>query len=84
MVPSAMPAMVAFGMFSVVAHWNDLYWPLIVISDRRARAAAARHAVLPQRGGGHDFGPLTAGAVIITAPLVIAFLLAQRRFIEGE
>ena len=28
-------------------------------------------------------GALTAGAAIITAPLVIAFLIARRRFIEG-
>ena len=32
---------------------------------------------------GDDFGALMAAAVIMTAPLVIAFLLAQRRFVEG-
>ena len=30
-VPAAWPAITAFSIFSVVAHWNDLYWPLIVI-----------------------------------------------------
>ena len=45
-VPSAWPAIAAFSVFSVVAHWNDLYWPLIVISDAQSRAAAARHDVL--------------------------------------
>ena len=34
-VPSAWPAIAAFSVFSVVAHWNDLYWPLIVISDTK-------------------------------------------------
>ena len=48
-VPSAWPAIAAFSVFSVVAHWNDLYWPLIVISDTQARAAAARHDVLRRR-----------------------------------
>ena len=41
-VPSAWPAIAAFSVFSIVAHWNDLYWPLIVISDtisRRRRSA---------------------------------------------
>ncbi len=32
---------------------------------------------------GTDYGPLMAGTAIITAPLVVAFLFAQRRFIEG-
>jgi ABC-type glycerol-3-phosphate transport system permease component len=44
-VPSAWPAIAAFAVFSVVAHWNDLYWPLIV-SPTAARHAAARHDVL--------------------------------------
>ena len=47
--PSAWPAIAAFAVFSIVAHWNDLYWPLIVISDAQARAAAARHDVLRRR-----------------------------------
>jgi multiple sugar transport system permease protein len=32
---------------------------------------------------GSNYGALTAGAAIITAPLVVAFLVARRRFIEG-
>jgi multiple sugar transport system permease protein len=32
---------------------------------------------------GSDFGPLMAGTVVITAPMVLLFLAAQRRFIEG-
>ena len=35
-VPSAWPAIAAFSVFSIVAHWNDLYWPLIVISEVRS------------------------------------------------
>ena len=32
---------------------------------------------------GTNYGPLMAAAIVIITPLVIAFLLAQRRFIEG-
>ena len=32
MLPTAMPALIAFGIFSVVAHWNDFFWPLIVVT----------------------------------------------------
>ena len=32
---------------------------------------------------GTNYGPLMAAAIVIIAPLVVAFLLAQRRFIEG-
>ncbi len=33
--PSAGPAIAAFSIFSIVAHWNDLYWPMIVVSELR-------------------------------------------------
>ena len=32
-VPAAMPAIIAFSIFSIVQHWNDLFWPLIVITS---------------------------------------------------
>ena len=82
-VPSAWPAIAAFSVFSVVAHWNDLYWPLIVISDTQARAAAARHDVLRRCRDRLELRRADRGATIITAPLVIAFLFARRRFIAG-
>ena len=31
MVPMALPAVIAFSIFSVVSHWNDLFWPLIAV-----------------------------------------------------
>ncbi len=83
MVPAAMPALVSFGIFSVVAHWNDYFWPLLVINSRELAPPPLGVAYFRNEEAGHDFGPLMAGAVIVTAPLVVAFLLAQRRFIEG-
>lgn len=33
-VPNAWPAITAFAIFSVVAHWNDLFWPLVVVTNQ--------------------------------------------------
>jgi multiple sugar transport system permease protein len=82
-VPSAWPAIAAFAVFSVVAHWNDLYWPLIVISDPRLATPPLGMMIFADSEVGSNYGALSAGATIITAPLVIAFLLARRRFIAG-
>lgn len=81
--PSAGPAIAAFSVFSIVAHWNDLYWPLIVISETRMAPPPLGMMYFSDAETGSNYGPLTAGAAIITAPLVIAFLLARRRFIQG-
>jgi multiple sugar transport system permease protein len=82
-VPSAWPAIAAFSIFSIVAHWNDLYWPLIVISDTRLATPPLGMMYFADSEVGSNYGALSAGAAIITAPLVIAFLIARRRFIAG-
>ena len=83
MLPAAMPALVAFGILSVVFHWNDYFWPLLVVTSPEMAMPALGTVYLRNTEAGTDYGPLMAGTVIITAPLVIAFLAAQRRFIEG-
>ena len=84
MLPTAIPALLAFAIFSVVAHWNDYFWPRIVVTG-------SRDLFTPPLGlrefkgdaDGSFFGPMMATATIIVIPLIVAFMLAQRRFIEG-
>jgi multiple sugar transport system permease protein len=83
MLPTAIPALTAFGIFSVVAHWNDYFWPLIVLNSEHLRTPPLGVASFRNEEAGTDYGPLMAAAIVIIAPLVVAFLLAQRRFIEG-
>ena len=84
MLPTAVPALLAFAIFSVVAHWNDYFWPRIVITSERALYTPPL-GLREFRGGadGSDWGPMMATATIIVIPLIVAFLLAQKRFIEG-
>jgi len=81
--PSAVPAIAAFAVFSFVAHWNDLYWPLIVISDANLAPPPLGMMFFADAETGSNYGALTAAATILTAPLVIAFLVARRQFIAG-
>ena len=84
MLPSAIPALLAFAIFSVVAHWNDYYWPRIVITgDRDLMTPPLGLRMFKSDMDGNEYGPMMAAATVIVAPLVVAFLLAQRRFIEG-
>ncbi len=82
-VPSARPAIAAFAVFSLVAHWNDLYWPLIVITEARLAPPPLGMLYFADAESGANYGALMAGASIITAPLVLAYLVARRRFIQG-
>ncbi|TSE04222.1 carbohydrate ABC transporter permease [Mesorhizobium intechi] len=82
-VPNAWPAVTAFAIFSVVAHWNDLYWPLIVVSKQAYATPPLGLMYFRAAEAGDDYGALMAATLIITVPLVAAFLLAQKRFVEG-
>ncbi|WP_181781474.1 carbohydrate ABC transporter permease [Pseudonocardia pini] len=82
-VPAAMPAIATFAVFSIFVHWNDYLWPLLVARDPALHTPPLALAVFQQADTGQDFGALAAGAVIITAPVVALFLLAQRRFVAG-
>lgn len=84
MMPTAIPALIAFAIFSVVAHWNDYFWPRIVITGNQDLFTPPL-GLREFRGGadGSDWGPMMATATIIVTPLMVAFLLAQKRFIGG-
>ena len=84
MLPTAVPALLAFAIFSVVAHWNDYFWPRIVVTgDRDLFTPPLGLREFKSDADGSFFGPMMATATVIVTPLIVAFLLAQRRFIEG-
>jgi multiple sugar transport system permease protein len=84
MLPTAIPALLAFAIFSVVAHWNDYYWPRVVTTgDRDLMTPPLGLRMFRSDMDGNEYGPMMAAATVIVTPLVVAFLLAQRRFIEG-
>ena len=82
-LPNAWPTATAFATFSIVAHWNDLFWPLIVIQTERMATPALGVLFFRAEEGGNDIGALMAASVLTTLPMIAAFLLAQRRFIQG-
>ncbi|TAJ87766.1 MAG: carbohydrate ABC transporter permease [Reyranella sp.] len=83
LVPMISPAIGALVIISLVAHWNDLLWPSVVVTSG-AKATPPFGVMLFQvQEIGSDYGPLLAGALMIAAPLLVLFALAQRRFLDG-
>nr|WP_306268878.1 carbohydrate ABC transporter permease [Pararhizobium sp. IMCC3301] len=81
--PMALPAATAFAIFSVTTHWNDLFWPLIATVDPDIATPPKGIVYFRDQESGDDVGPLMAAAIIVIAPLVIGFLMAQRKFVQG-
>ncbi|TCU32825.1 carbohydrate ABC transporter permease [Rhizobium azibense] len=83
MVPMALPAVMAFGIFSVVSHWNELFWPLVAVRSEHLMPPPLGIMAFRNEESGNDYGPLMAASTLVIAPLVIAFLCAQRWFVQG-
>ena len=69
---------------SISSHWNEFLWPLIVTrSDAVRPLTVALNKLLKTTEVGALYGQLMAGTILVIAPLVILFMLFQRRFIES-
>ena len=82
-VPFALPAIIAFGLFSFVVHWNDLFWPLIVANREDLAMPPLGILMFHNEEQGSDYGAMMAAAVLMTLPLAVASIALQRRFMEG-
>jgi multiple sugar transport system permease protein len=82
MLPLARPGLVALAIFTTLWSWNELLWPLIVNSDASKLNLAAGLSTLT---GEYitDFPMLMAGSLMAELPMIVLFLVLQRRFIEG-
>ncbi len=81
-VPLAQPVIAVMGILFFTASWNDYLWPLIMLtSDDKFTVSLG----LPTLVGPYsqEYGAVMAGSFMGTLPIVIIFLLFQRRFIEG-
>lgn len=82
-VPAAKPSLIAYALVSVSAQWNNFLWPLIVASSDTTRPITVGLVRFLAPETGMDFPKMAAGTVIVIAPLLAAFLIGQRGFINS-
>ena len=82
-VPLARPVYLAFSLVSVSYHWNNFLWPLVVTNSPGARTLTVGLQVFSSVDQGVDWPVITAATVMTAAPLLLAFLLFQRQFVQS-
>lgn len=70
------------ALFTFTGTWDNFLWPLIAISDTDRMPLSVLLATFSKQYGGYA-GPVMAGAVLQTLPLVLLFLLFRRHFLQG-
>jgi sn-glycerol 3-phosphate transport system permease protein len=82
-VPLAKPIYVAYGLVSVSYHWNNFLWPLIVTNSVEARPVTVGLQVFSSADQGIEWSVICAATLMTSAPLLVAFLLFQRQFVQS-
>ena len=82
-VPLARPTYLAYALVSVSYHWNNFLWPLIITNSVEARPVTVGLQVFSATDQGIDWSIITAATLLSTGPLLIAFLLFQRQFVQS-
>lgn len=80
--PMSKPAIATVALFAFVWSWTDFMGPLIYLNDASKFTLAVGLQYFLGRHG-EQWNLLMAAAVVVTAPLVGVFLLAQRAFVRG-
>ena len=82
-VPLARPVYTAFALVSVSFHWNNFLWPLIITNSVNARPLTVGLQIFSSTDQGIDWSIITAATLMTSAPLLVAFLLFQRQFVQS-
>jgi raffinose/stachyose/melibiose transport system permease protein len=81
-VPLLLPAVSTLSLFLFIWTWNEFLLPLILVNDDSLRTLPI--GMLFFQGKYTINTPvLTAGAVIVIFPIIVVYLIFQRKFIEG-
>ena len=84
LVPLARPGLAAFAIISVTAHWNEFLWPLMAVSSPSSQVLTVGLASFASGAeAGSAWGIVAAGTFLVAGPLLLLFLIFQRRFVAS-
>jgi multiple sugar transport system permease protein len=82
-IPMIKPAIAAVGLFQFFYCWNDYFGPQIYASENPG-AWTLSYGLQSFKSAHHtDWNLTMAATVLVMAPVIVLFFLAQRAFIEG-
>ena len=81
-LPLLTPALATLAIFTFLSQWNSFVWPLIVTQSSAMRTVPLIIGVLNGQFGS-NFSMMMAGALVVTLPMLLVFLVFQRQFIRG-
>ena len=82
-LPLCGPALATLGILTFLGSWNNFLWPLVVAQTEDTYTLPVALALYSTGQNSTQYGLLLAGATVVVLPVLVVFLVFQRRFIEG-
>ncbi len=83
-LPLLAPGLVATGVFGFIQAWNEFTLAVVVMTDPGSKTLPVwLVAFTDSRSRGVDWGAIMASSTLITVPVIVFFLLVQRRMVTG-
>lgn len=82
-LPLLTPALATLGILTFLGSWNNFLWPLVVAQTNDTYTLPVALALYSTGQNQTEYGLLMAGATVVVTPVLIVFLIFQRRFIQG-
>jgi multiple sugar transport system permease protein len=82
-LPLSQPVLAALAIFAFRSAWNDFLWPLIAVNKPEMFPLPVALALLRSAYSAESYGPIMAGAALSALPLLVVFVVANRRIVEG-
>ncbi|MEQ8249983.1 MAG: carbohydrate ABC transporter permease [Oceanibaculum nanhaiense] len=82
-IPAAKPVYLAYALVSIATHWNNFLWPLVVTNSNDTRPLTVGLSLFAAPESGVNIAVISAATLFTIAPLMVAFLLFQRQFIQA-
>jgi multiple sugar transport system permease protein len=82
-LPLSQPVLAAVAIFAFRSAWNDFLWPLIAVNKPDMFPLPVALALLRSAYSSESYGPIMAGAALSALPLLVVFVVANQRIVEG-
>jgi len=82
-VPMSVPTIAAVSLVSIVGEWNEYLWPMLVVDNPTTMPLPVGLTLLQRVEGLQNWGVLMAATTLVTIPILVIFLVLQRRLVAG-
>jgi N,N'-diacetylchitobiose transport system permease protein len=82
-LPLIAPGLVATGIFAFILAWNEFIFALVIMNRPETQTMPVWLQAFNEGARGTDWGGVMAGSTVMALPVVIFFLIVQRRVTAG-